>query len=87
MSQLGWLHRSAVLRGLSLLPFLECPTDLWLSHSCTGGGAESFWLRSSSSCLSLSLFYGKDSEALEQISQRGGGAPSLQTPEFRLEGL
>ena len=31
--------------------------------------------------------YTEDSEALPQVDQRGGGAPSLETPKVRLEGL
>ena len=29
----------------------------------------------------------KGGEAVAQVAQRGGGAPSLQTPKGRLEGL
>ena len=32
------------------------------------------------------VFYNKGSEALAQVAQRGGGAPSLQTPKVRLDG-
>jgi len=33
------------------------------------------------------FFYNKVDEALAQIVQRGGGAPSLGTPKVRLDGL
>jgi len=32
------------------------------------------------------VFYDKGSEALAQVIQRGGGASSLQTTKFRLDG-
>ena len=34
----------------------------------------------------LLLFYNKGSEALAQVAQRGGGAPSLDTLKVRLDG-
>ena len=33
------------------------------------------------------FFYNKGGEALAQVAQRGGGAPSLQTAKVRLDGL
>ena len=32
------------------------------------------------------FFYNKGGEALAQVAQRGGGAPSLQTAKVRLDG-
>ena len=36
--------------------------------------------------LKEAVFYSKGSEALEQVAQRGGGAPSLETLKVRLDG-
>jgi len=33
------------------------------------------------------VFYAEGGEALAQVAQRGGGAPSLEPPKVRLEGL
>ena len=38
-------------------------------------------------CSSVVFFHRRVSEALAQVAQRGGGVSSLETSNFRLEGL